>query len=227
MVYTRPFGDRIPQRRAVESVGRKYSPVPASIVPQPIQTFVFRSNYPGSSSVQIDRNAYTWEVELSKRFGDQIRLSISYVTRQLRVYSPLLLTEKSDEKNQYCMRVVSGSGVCCLWAVKKNDVRTTDRKFPGQVSAAPQTAFETKYPERYDLMRRWTVKGDIRMLTSRFRRPLPNPLRSKVRAGRLVPPRKRAIWDMTATKSPITSDRPEPVQEGLPCETVYRRDAPL
>lgn len=48
-----------------ESVGRKYSPVPASIVPQPIQTFVSGSNYPGQFIRQIDRNAYTWEVELS------------------------------------------------------------------------------------------------------------------------------------------------------------------
>ena len=46
-----------------ESVGRKYSPVPASIVPQPIQTFVSGSNYPGQFIRQIDRNAYTWEVE--------------------------------------------------------------------------------------------------------------------------------------------------------------------
>ena len=48
-----------------ESVGRKYSPVPASIVPQPIQTFVSGSNYPGQFIRQIARNAYTWEVELS------------------------------------------------------------------------------------------------------------------------------------------------------------------
>ena len=48
-----------------ESVGRKYSPVPASIVPQPIQTFVSGSNYPGQFIRQIDRNAYTWEGELS------------------------------------------------------------------------------------------------------------------------------------------------------------------
>ena len=48
-----------------QSVGRKYSPVPASIVPQPIQTFVSGSNYPGQFIRQIDRNAYTWEVELS------------------------------------------------------------------------------------------------------------------------------------------------------------------
>ena len=48
-----------------DSVGSKYSPVPASIVPQPIQTFVSGSNYPGQFIRQIDRNAYTWEVELS------------------------------------------------------------------------------------------------------------------------------------------------------------------
>ena len=44
---------------------RSDSPVPASIVPQPIQTFVSGSNYPGQFIRQIDRNAYTWEVELS------------------------------------------------------------------------------------------------------------------------------------------------------------------
>ena len=57
-----------------ESVGRKYSPVPASIVPQPIQTFVSGSNYPGQFIRQIDRNAYTWEVELSN--GLEIKFSI-------------------------------------------------------------------------------------------------------------------------------------------------------
>ena len=65
-----------------ESVGRKYSPVPASIVPQPIQTFVSGSNYPGQFIRQIDRNAYTWEVE----FGDQIRQSIQrYRHRRLSI----------------------------------------------------------------------------------------------------------------------------------------------
>ena len=63
-----------------ESVGRKYSPVPASIVPQPIQTFVSGSNYPGQFIRQIDRNAYTWEVELSNgleiKFDNQFNASL-------------------------------------------------------------------------------------------------------------------------------------------------------
>ena len=49
----------------ISAVLRLTSPVPASIVPQPIQTFVSGSNYPGQFIRQIDRNAYTWEVELS------------------------------------------------------------------------------------------------------------------------------------------------------------------
>ena len=63
-----------------ESVGRKYSPVPASIVPQPIQTFVSGSNYPGQFIRQIDRNAYTWEVELSNgleiKFDNQFNVCL-------------------------------------------------------------------------------------------------------------------------------------------------------
>lgn len=47
------------------SVERKYSPVPASIVPKAIQDFVARSNFPGQFIRQIERNAYTWEIELS------------------------------------------------------------------------------------------------------------------------------------------------------------------
>lgn len=48
-----------------ESVGRKYSAVPAAIVPEPIQSFVAKSNFPGQFVRQIERNAYTWEIELS------------------------------------------------------------------------------------------------------------------------------------------------------------------
>lgn len=48
-----------------ESVGRKYSPVPASIVPQPIPNLRFRKQLSRAVIRQIDRNAYTWEVELS------------------------------------------------------------------------------------------------------------------------------------------------------------------
>ena len=83
----RPYGDRIPQRRAVgKASGANTAPVPASIVPQPIQTFVSGSNYPGQFIRQIDRNAYTWEVELSNGFGDQIRQSIQrYRHRRLSI----------------------------------------------------------------------------------------------------------------------------------------------
>ena len=64
-----------------ESVGRKYSPVPASIVPQPIQTFVSGSNYPGQFIRQIDVGGGVVE-----RFGDQIRQSIQrYRHRRLSI----------------------------------------------------------------------------------------------------------------------------------------------
>lgn len=47
------------------SVERRYSAVPAAIVPQPIADYVAQSNIPGQFIRKIDRNAYTWEVELS------------------------------------------------------------------------------------------------------------------------------------------------------------------
>ena len=48
-----------------ESVGRKYNAVPEAIVPAQIRSFVAAGNYSGQSIRQIERNAYTWEVELS------------------------------------------------------------------------------------------------------------------------------------------------------------------
>ena len=48
-----------------ESVERKYSPIPASIVPKQIADFVTKSNYPGQFIRKIDRDPYTWEIELS------------------------------------------------------------------------------------------------------------------------------------------------------------------
>ena len=47
-----------------ESVGRKYSPVPASIV-RSLSKPSFPEATIGQFIRQIDRNAYTWEVELS------------------------------------------------------------------------------------------------------------------------------------------------------------------
>ncbi len=47
------------------SVERRYEAVPAAIVPPQIADYVARSNFPGQYVRKIDRNAYTWEVELS------------------------------------------------------------------------------------------------------------------------------------------------------------------
>ncbi len=49
-----------------ESVERKYSPVPASIVPKPIADFVAKNElFRGQFIKEIERNPYTWEIELS------------------------------------------------------------------------------------------------------------------------------------------------------------------
>ncbi len=48
-----------------ESVERKYAPVPTSIVPAQIAAFVAKSNYPNQFIKKIDRDPYTWEIELS------------------------------------------------------------------------------------------------------------------------------------------------------------------
>ncbi|HIS33939.1 MAG TPA: PepSY-like domain-containing protein [Candidatus Avirikenella pullistercoris] len=48
-----------------DSVERKYSAIPDSIVPQQIRDFVAKNNYPGQFIKKIERNAYTWEIELS------------------------------------------------------------------------------------------------------------------------------------------------------------------
>ena len=47
------------------SVECRYNAVPASIVPKQIADFVAKSNYPGQYVRKIERNAYTWEIELS------------------------------------------------------------------------------------------------------------------------------------------------------------------
>ena len=46
------------------AVDRKYSAVPAAIVPAQIADYV-KKNFAGESIRKIDRNKYTWEVELS------------------------------------------------------------------------------------------------------------------------------------------------------------------
>lgn len=47
------------------SVECKYNAVPASVVPKKIADYVAKSNFPGQHIMKIDRNAYTWEIELS------------------------------------------------------------------------------------------------------------------------------------------------------------------
>ena len=47
------------------SVERKYSAVPASVVPQQISGYVAKSNFPDQWIKKIERNAYTWEIELN------------------------------------------------------------------------------------------------------------------------------------------------------------------
>ena len=47
------------------SVERKYSAVPASVIPQQIADYVAKSNFPDQWVKKIERNAYTWEIELN------------------------------------------------------------------------------------------------------------------------------------------------------------------
>lgn len=47
------------------SVERKYSAVPASVVPQQISGYVAKSSFPDQWIKKIERNAYTWEIELN------------------------------------------------------------------------------------------------------------------------------------------------------------------
>ena len=47
------------------SVERKYTAVPASIIPAQISDYVAKSNFPNHYIKKIERNAYTWEIELS------------------------------------------------------------------------------------------------------------------------------------------------------------------
>ncbi|HIY68051.1 MAG TPA: PepSY-like domain-containing protein [Candidatus Alistipes intestinigallinarum] len=47
------------------SVERKYAAVPASIVPVQISDYVAKSNFSNQIIKKIERNSYTWEIELS------------------------------------------------------------------------------------------------------------------------------------------------------------------
>lgn len=47
------------------SVERRYAAVPASVVPTQISDYVAKSNFPNQYIKKIERNAYTWEIELS------------------------------------------------------------------------------------------------------------------------------------------------------------------
>ena len=47
------------------SVERRYAAVPASVVPTQISDYVAKSNFPNHYIKKIERNAYTWEIELS------------------------------------------------------------------------------------------------------------------------------------------------------------------
>lgn len=47
------------------SVERKYTAVPAAIVPKQITDYVAKSNFASQEIRKIERNAYTWEIELT------------------------------------------------------------------------------------------------------------------------------------------------------------------
>ena len=47
------------------SVERRYAAVPASIVPAQISDYVAKSSFPNQYIKKVERDAYTWEIELS------------------------------------------------------------------------------------------------------------------------------------------------------------------
>ena len=47
------------------SVARRYAAVPASVVPTQISDYVAKSSFPNQYIKKIERDAYTWEIELS------------------------------------------------------------------------------------------------------------------------------------------------------------------
>ena len=44
---------------------RRYAAVPASVVPTQISDYVAKSSFPNQYIKKIERDAYTWEIELS------------------------------------------------------------------------------------------------------------------------------------------------------------------
>lgn len=58
------------------SVECKYNAVPASVVPQQISDYVAKSNFPGQHIKKIERNPYTWEIELSG--GLEIKFDMNF-----------------------------------------------------------------------------------------------------------------------------------------------------
>ena len=58
------------------SVERKYTAVPAAIVPKQITDYVGKSNFPSQEIRKIERNAYTWEIELTN--GLEIKLDRNF-----------------------------------------------------------------------------------------------------------------------------------------------------
>lgn len=60
-------------------VDRKYSAVPAAIVPQQIADFVAKMNYPGQFIRKIDRDAYSWEIELSNGLEVEFDLNFNVI----------------------------------------------------------------------------------------------------------------------------------------------------
>lgn len=61
------------------AVDRKYSAVPAAIVPQQIADFVAKMNYPGQFIRKIDRDAYSWEIELSNGLEVEFDLNFNVI----------------------------------------------------------------------------------------------------------------------------------------------------
>ena len=58
------------------SVECKYNAVPASVVPRQISDYVAKSNFPWQHIKKIERNPYTWEIELSG--GLEIKFDMNF-----------------------------------------------------------------------------------------------------------------------------------------------------
>ena len=59
-----------------ESVSCKYGPVPDAIVPQQIKNYVANGNFAGQQVREINRNSYSWEIELSS--GSEIKFDLRF-----------------------------------------------------------------------------------------------------------------------------------------------------